>query len=218
MTKRAGCSWSGGKDSCFALMQATGQGYAPVLLVNMMNEHGKISRSHGLPASLLQQQAAAMGLPLIATPTTWNDYEKNFVTVLGQASGQYNAQAMIFGDIDLQAHRDWEEMVCKKAGLDAVLPLWQQDRKALVFQMLEAGITAMIVSCNTVMGQSFLGRQLTPELVTRLEETGVDVCGENGEFHTLVVDCPLFKNPVSVPDYTTVLHDNYWFISWAGGE
>ena len=218
MTKRAGCSWSGGKDSCFALMQATGQGYAPVLLVNMMNEHGKISRSHGLPASLLQQQAAAMGLPLIATPTTWNDYEKNFVTVLGQASGQYNAQAMVFGDIDLQAHRDWEEMVCKKAGLDAVLPLWQQDRKALVFQMLEAGITAIIVSCNTVMGQSFLGRQLTPELVTRLEEIGVDVCGENGEFHTLVVDCPLFKNPVSVPDYTTVLHDNYWFISWASGE
>ena len=214
MNKQAGCSWSGGKDSCFALLQAVQQGYSPVLLVNMMNENGLISRSHGLPTAVLQQQAAAMGLPIIATPTSWKDYEQNFIAVLKEASNNFAADAMVFGDIDLQAHRDWEEMVCAKAGMQALLPLWQQDRKTLVQQMLAAGIVCMIVSCNTLLGESFLGAYLTPELITRLEEKGVDVCGENGEFHTVVVDCPLFKQPVVLPAYSTVLHDNYWLLSF----
>lgn len=218
MSKRLGCSWSGGKDSCYALMQAMEEGHLPAILLNMMNENGKISRSHGLPESILQQQAAAMNLPLIATPTTWNDYQKNFVAVLNQARSQYNVNAMVFGDIDLQAHRDWEEMVCAKAGLEAILPLWQQNRRALVQKMLDAGIRTMIVSCNTVMGETFPGQYLSPELIDRLEQLGVDACGENGEFHTVVVDCPLFKEPIQLPEYTTVLHNEYWFINWAGGE
>lgn len=215
MNKYAGCSWSGGKDSCYALMQAVAQGYQPRLLVNMMNENGKISRSHGLPASILQQQAAAMHLPLIALPTTWQAYEQNFIAALEQAHLEFDINTMVFGDIDLQAHRDWEEMVCKKAGVEALLPLWQQNRRALVQQMLDAGIRAMVVSCNTVMGASFLGEYLSPPLIDRLEAIGVDACGENGEFHTVVVDCPLFQQPVSLPAYTTVLHDNYWFIHWS---
>jgi uncharacterized protein (TIGR00290 family) len=215
MNKQTGCSWSGGKDSCFALMQAVQQGYTAAVLVNMMNENGQISRSHGLPAAILRQQAAAMGLPVIAVPTTWNEYENNFVAVLKAARDQLAIGAMVFGDIDLQAHRDWEEMVCAKAGLQAILPLWQQDRKKLVLQMLAAGIVCMIVSCNTILGESFLGACLSPELITRLEEKGVDVCGENGEFHTVVTDCPLFKTPVSLPAYTTVLHNNYWFLQWS---
>ncbi len=215
MNKHLGCSWSGGKDSCYALMQAVAQDYQPRLLINMMNENGKISRSHGLPESILQQQAAAMKLPLIALPTTWQAYEQNFVTVLQQARTKYAVDTMVFGDIDLQAHRDWEEMVCEKAGLQALLPLWQQDRRVLVQQMLEAGIRSMIVSCNMTMGESFLGEYLSPQLITRLEDIGVDVCGENGEFHTVVVDCPLFQQPISLPAYTTVPHDNYWFIHWS---
>lgn len=214
MNKKAGCSWSGGKDSCFALLQAVQQGYTPVLLVNMMNENGQISRSHGLPTAVLQQQATAMRLPLMTTPTSWKDYEQNFIAALKAASNNFAADAMVFGDIDLQAHRDWEEMVCAKAGLQALLPLWQQDRKTLVLQMLAAGIVCMIVSCNTLLGESFLGAYLTPELIVKLEEKGVDVCGENGEFHTVVVDCPLFTQPVALPAYTTVLHDNYWFLSF----
>ena len=215
MNKRIGCSWSGGKDSCFALMAAAARGFIPVLLVNMMNENGKISRSHGLLPAILQQQADAMEIPLIATASTWNEYEKNFVAVLNNAKISHAVDAMVFGDIDLQAHRDWEEMVCAKAGLQAILPLWQQDRRALVFQMLEAGIVSMIVSCNTVLGEAFLGAYITPDLVLLLEEKGVDVCGENGEFHTVVVNCPLFSKPISLPSYSTALHDGYWFISWS---
>jgi uncharacterized protein (TIGR00290 family) len=117
----------------------------------------------------------------------------------------------IFGDIDLQAHRDWEEKVCSNTGLQAVLPLWQQDRKTLVQEMLASGIQTIIVSCNETMGERFLGKQLTTELVDELEAMGVDPCGENGEFHTLVTDCPLFQKPMVVHIRQKLKHENYWF-------
>ena len=211
---KIGCSWSGGKDSCFALMQALKEGHEPVALVNMMNENGKISRSHGLPFAILQQQASAMQLPIVATPTTWGEYEAKFLQVLAGVKLAYSIEAMVFGDIDLQAHRDWEEMVCNKSELSAILPNWQQDRKVLVHQMIDAGIETMIVSCNTTMGEWFLGKVITTEFVKEFERVGVDVCGENGEFHTLVLNCPLFSNRISVPTYNTVLHNDYWFLQW----
>jgi Predicted ATPases of PP-loop superfamily len=208
------CSWSGGKDSCFALMQAVQQGYRPVALLNVMNENGQISRSHGLPSSILSQQSAAIGLPLTTIASSWQDYEANFVAQLKGLKQEYAAAGAVFGDIDLQAHRDWEEKVCAAAGLEALLPLWQLERKLLVYRMLQEGIRCMIVSCNTHLGESFLGRILDDVLIAELEEKGVDVCGENGEFHTVVVDCPLFAVPVQLPAFTKVRHENYWFLQW----
>ena len=83
VASKVGCSWSGGKDSCYALMKAMEDGKTPVVLLNVMNEKGVISRSHGLPRYILQQQADAMNIPLIAITSSWNDYEKLFA---GKAS------------------------------------------------------------------------------------------------------------------------------------
>ncbi|KAA2238544.1 diphthine--ammonia ligase [Chitinophaga agrisoli] len=207
-------SWSGGKDSCYAMMQAIAAGYQPTVLLNMMNENGQISRSHGLPHHLLLQQAEAVGLPLITVPASWEAYEMRFIAALHQITELYKVGAAVFGDIDLQAHRDWEEKVCAAAGIEAVLPLWQQPRRALVEAMLRDGIRTMIVSCNVQLGPDFLGRVMDMGLVHELEAKGVDVCGENGEFHTLVVDCPLFKGAVHVGGYEKVRHGDYWFLQW----
>ncbi len=205
------CSWSGGKDSCFALMQSIQQGYQPKVLLNVLNEAGKISRSHGIPAAILEAQAAAIHLPIHLISSSWQEYEAKFTGALTQLKKAYDVSHAVFGDIDLQAHREWEEKVCATGGLTALLPLWQQNRKVLVKQMLEAGIETIIVSCNTIMGDHFLGKQLTLELVDELEALGIDACGENGEFHTLVLNCSLFSKPIQVTVGNKILHDNYWF-------
>ncbi|MBC7826660.1 MAG: diphthine--ammonia ligase [Chitinophagaceae bacterium] len=212
--EKVACSWSGGKDSCYALMQTLQQGSVLTALVNMMNENGIISRSHGLPLPVLQQQATAMDIPLIAIPTSWADYEKNFIDTLLNIKSRFGVDAMVFGDIDLQAHRDWEEMVCAKAAIQARLPIWQKNRKELVYEMLHKGIEAMIVSCNTVMGEDFLGLMISEPLIPELEKIGVDVCGENGEFHTVVIDCPLFENKINLPAFHKIKHEEYWFLQW----
>lgn len=204
-------SWSGGKDSCFALMKAIEQGYTPAVLLNVMNETGKISRSHGIPESILRAQATAAGLPIHLISSSWQEYEQHFTTALQQLRETYAVTHAVFGDIDLQAHRDWEEKVCNSAELSAVLPLWQQDRRSLVMQMLDSGIQTMIVSCNTVMGASFIGKTLTATLIDELEALGIDACGENGEFHTLVYDCPLFKHPLKVEVKQALQHEQYYF-------
>jgi uncharacterized protein (TIGR00290 family) len=208
------CSWSGGKDSCYALMKALQNGHSLKAIVNMMNENGRISRSHGLPLSVLEQQARAMQVPLIAEATSWNEYQLHFVQSLNRIRQDFSVEAMVFGDIDLQQHRDWEEMVCSKANLQALLPIWKEERTALVQEMLDAGLEIMIVSCNTLMGERFLGERLTSSLCTELDSIGVDVCGENGEFHTVVINCPIFKNSISLPSHSNVLQDNYWFLQW----
>ena len=208
---KALCSWSGGKDSCFALMKAQQQGYCPSVLLNVLNEKGKISRSHGIPAEILQSQAKAANLPIELISSSWQDYQPNFITALQKLKQDYGVEYAVFGDIDLQAHRDWEEMVCEKVGITAVLPLWKEDRKQLVNQMLQSGIKTMIVSCNTLMGERFLGKTLTPALVEELEAIGVDPCGEDGEFHTLVLNCPLFKKGIEVTVTGNLLHEEFWF-------
>jgi uncharacterized protein (TIGR00290 family) len=209
--KNALCSWSGGKDSCFALMQAITLGYSPKILLNVLNEEGKISRSHGIPSSILLQQADAAGLPVHLVSSSWQEYEMHFTHALSLLKNEYQLTHAVFGDIDLQAHRDWEEKVCTAAGLTAVLPLWKQGRRALVMQMLEAGIETMIVSCNEVMGEKFIGRIITPDLVDELEALGIDACGENGEYHTLVMDCPLFSSSIDVAVKKKLKHEGYWF-------
>ncbi|MGH2667016.1 diphthine--ammonia ligase [Flavobacterium sp.] len=211
-------SWSGGKDSCYAMMKAVEEGFVPKVLLNMMNENGKISRSHGLPLTLLQQQAQKMQLPLEAVPATWNDYEAHFIQTLKNLKIKFSLDAAVFGDIDLQPHKDWEDKVCAAASLQSILPLWQQDRIVLVNQMMENGIETMIVSCNTQMGESYLGKIMTKTLALELEEKGIDPCGENGEFHTLVINCPLFSSALELPKFTAKTYNEYCFIVWEDAQ
>jgi len=208
------CSWSGGKDSCYALMLSITEGHKLTVLLNMMNENKRISRSHGLTPSILNQQATALGVPMLKIPASWEEYETKYMEALNNLKTIYKAEAVVFGDIDLEPHREWEEKVCDAVNLKAMLPLWQQHRKKLVFDMIDSGIKTIIVSCNTHLGEEFLGKEITKELAEEIEALGVDACGENGEYHTLVIDCPLFLEPIKLPSYTKTTHKNYCFIVW----
>lgn len=161
-----------------------------------MDEAGAFSRSHGVPAALMQAQAASLGLPLRFYTTTWQTYEAQFIATLQSAKADGMVHA-VFGDIDLQAHRDWEEKVCAQAGLEACLPLWQQSRQMLVDEFLQAGFKAVVVCVNgRFLGQEFCGREFDAAFLADLPP-GVDACGENGEFHTFVYDGPGFAHPVA---------------------
>ncbi|WP_248723873.1 diphthine--ammonia ligase [Seonamhaeicola sp. ML3] len=205
------CSWSGGKDSCFAFYRAVNLGYRPKVLLNVLNELGERSRSHGIPKNILQAQANALGLPIHFFNSTWEDYEVNYIKKLIALEGQYPITHTVFGDIDIESHRAWEEKVSKAANLNAVLPLWQGKRSDLVLEMIDSGIEAIIVSCNEDLGPDYLGRVVSKALVKELEDKGVDACGENGEFHTLVVNAPFFKSKINIEILEKQYNGNYNF-------
>ncbi|BDD06923.1 Dph6-related ATP pyrophosphatase [Aureibacter tunicatorum] len=210
--KKCIASWSGGKDSCFALVKAIQNGYEAVGLLNMMNENGQISRSHAIPGEVLERQAAVLELPIYKVPSTWGDYESKYIKELKDIKSENYYETVVFGDIDLEPHREWEEKVSAQADVVAYLPLWLKDRKELVYEMIDSGVEAIIVSCNTDLGIDFLGRKITRELVSELEARGVDACGENGEYHTLVVNAPIFKKKIDVSFGEKLVHGNYCFI------
>ena len=205
------CSWSGGKDSCYAFFKTIGLGYKPKVLLNVMNEFGNRSRSHGIPKNVLQAQADALNLPIYFFSSTWTNYEAKYIENLKLLAKDYPITHAVFGDIDIESHRAWEEKVSKAANLEAILPLWQGNRRQLVLDMIDAGLEAMIVSCNNDLGPNFLGKIIDSELIDVFESMGVDACGENGEFHTLVVNAPLFKNRIHVEVEEKVVSSNYNF-------
>ena len=191
-------SWSGGKDAYLALQRAVRAGAEPAALVCMLHEDGRVSRGHGLPLALLEEQAAAVGVPLVTRATSWEEYEATLVSLLHELRGQ-GVQAGVFGDIDLQAHRDWVENVCELTGLGCHLPLWLEPRRVLLGEFLAGGGRATIVAVDySKLGAEFLGLELDDDVIARLEAAGADACGEEGEYHTMVTDAPLFSRPVAL--------------------
>jgi diphthine-ammonia ligase len=205
-------SWSGGKDACLALNRAVAAGGRPAALLCTLNEDGRSSRGHGLPLALLEAQAASLGIPLVTRPTTWDEYEATYVSVLHELRAD-GVEAGVFGDIDLQAHRDWVEGVCEVAGLDCHLPLWQESRHSLLADFLGAGGHATIVAVDSSkLGAEYLGLELDDALIARLEAAGVDACGENGEYHTMVTHGPLFRVRVPLAWDGVDQRDGHWVL------
>jgi len=197
------------------LLRALDAGFEAVALVTMLTGNGMRSRSHGLPVSVLEAQAAALGLPLVTRATSWEGYEEAFVSAL-RSGRELGAGTAVYGDIDLEEHRAWEERVSAAAGLEAVLPLWQAARRTLLDELLARGVEALLVAVRDgLVPPDLLGRRLDRTLVAELEELGIDPCGEEGEYHTVVVRAPPFSRPLLIRPGEHVLRDGVWFLDVA---
>lgn len=204
------CSWSGGKDSCLALYRATREGGRPRFLVNMLEDDGRSSRGHGLPVEVLGQQALSIGVPLVARATSWEGYESAFLSVLEEHKGE-GVEAGVFGDIELEEHREWLSRVCSIAGVEPHFPLWGMRRNDLLEELFDTGFIATIVAVKEgVLDNRFLGRTLDGALLREFEELGIDACGEEGEYHTVVTDGPIFSTPLLLKTCDRILRDRQW--------
>jgi len=138
---KAVVSWSGGKDSCLAAHRAVAAGIRPQALLTAMIENGTRSRSHGLRLELLQAQARSLGLPLVTRATSWEDYDETMHAALSLLAVD-GVEAGVFGDIDLEPHREWVAGVCARAGIEPFHPLWQEPMLALLAEPRFAALRA----------------------------------------------------------------------------
>ncbi len=206
------CSWSGGKDSCLSLYHAIQAGGSPAYLLSMLREDGKRSRSHGLTFETLKKQASVLGIPLITRSTTWDDYEANFISAL-QELKEKGIEFGVFGDIDMEEHREWVERVCSTVNITPRLPLWKRARKSLLQEFIKLGFMAtMIVIKEEELDEKFLGRKFDEALLADLEKTGIDLSGEKGEYHTIVTDGPIFSSPLKIKKEGVSSHQGYKFL------
>lgn len=206
-------SYSGGKDSTLALYHAMQVGKAIGLIV-MLEEQGLRSRSHAMSMEIIQAQANALGLPIITASSSWNDYETEFLKLLADAK-QQGADVLVTGDLDMPEHGCWHDRITQQAGLKLCMPLWQRPHREVIEEFIQLGFKTMIVTVNLDLGMKVddLGKILTLDYIQELENRGIDPCGEGGEFHSTVIDGPLFTAPIAVRKGDILYHENYAFLA-----
>lgn len=202
-------SFSGGKDSILALYRMIKKGYEPIALLTTVKKNQEKSWTHVLGKVFLHRISKSLDIPLLLVECDVNEYERKFEEALIKAKDM-GATMCVFGDIDIELHKKWDVDRCKNAGIKAELPLWQQNREDLVYEFIDSGFTTIINKVNLkYMGIEFLGKELNREIIDDIKSTGSDACGENGEYHTFVVDGPLFKNRIDFTNEGIVKDINY---------
>ena len=215
MAPKAFMSWSSGKDSAFALHEARKSGDVEIVgLLTTVNEEYERVAMHGVREELLDMQAEALGLPLLKVrlpnPCTNETYEARMEEACAEILRQ-GVRHMVFGDLFLEDVRQYREDRLKPVGIGAVFPLWQRDTRELAQDMIESGLVAHLTCLDPrKISAEFAGRRFDARLLAELPET-VDPCGENGEYHTIVTEGPMFSRALPVAVGETVTREGFVF-------
>lgn len=213
--RRAWMSWSSGKDSALALHEVLHDDDIDVvgLLVTMNSNSDRVAM-HAVRRTLLEQQAAALRLPLHLVQLPWpcpnSEYERLLTEALDAARAE-GVDTIVFGDLFLADIRVYREQQLAGTGIEPLFPLWQRPTRALAEQMLDVGIDAVLTCVDPAkLPPSYAGRRFDKALLDELPGD-VDPCGENGEFHTFVIAGPDFAAPLDVEVGEVVERDGFVF-------
>jgi diphthine-ammonia ligase len=207
-------SWSGGKDSCFACYQIVRSGKKVVGLLNCVSkEHQRVS-FHGVDPALIQAQSELAGIPLLQKETTPDHYEEEFKEGVRSLSGALNITGMVFGDIYLDDHLRWVEGVCNDLGIKALEPLWGKNTEDVLRAFINSGFKAVVISGQAgSIDREWIGHPVDMQFLEYMKtRPGVDICGENGEYHTLVLGGPLFNGEIHIGASDIIEKDGYRFL------
>ena len=204
--KKAVFNWSGGKDSALALQKVLEEKEFEViaLLTNMREETSK-SSMHAIPLEILERQAKSIGIPLftVASSTALKNYDQKMSEAV-QHFKELGVQYFIFGDIFLSDVKAYRESKLQPLGIEVVEPLWEKTSQEVIDDFLASGIQSkIIVTQADLLDETYIGKDLDAELVKSFPDN-IDVCGENGEYHTLSYAGGLFKKKVEFTISETV--------------
>ena len=191
--------WSGGKDSALALHRFLQNDRFQVvsLLTTLERQHRRVNM-HRIRERLLDEQAAAMGISLEkvwVNNSSNREYEWAMEEMLLRQKSE-GVTHVVFGDIFLPDLRAYREQMLQRVGLQGVFPLWQQDTSSLIGEFFREGFRTVTCCVSAVFfTEEAVGKEVDADFIQQLP-SGVDACGENGEFHTFCYRGPLFSQPV----------------------
>jgi uncharacterized protein (TIGR00290 family) len=191
-------NWSGGKDSALALYHCLKNPELDIkYLVTTINDAADRISMHGVRTELLIKQAESIGIPLYqirlpAMPgmTEYNEVMHHHLSKLS-AEGITHS---IFGDIFLEDLRNYRDARLAEVNMKGIYPLWKRDTHELIDEFLHLGFGTVIACTQEELGE-LAGQVITKQLINNLP-ANVDVCGENGEFHTYAFKGPIFKEEI----------------------
>ncbi|WP_231188046.1 diphthine--ammonia ligase [Haladaptatus sp. DYF46] len=194
------CSWSGGKDSCFACFRAMKE-YDVVQLVHMAVRDDAQTGFDAVD-EILVAQARSMGIPLIRRRVDWESYEPTYRETLSTVESNTG----VFGNVTGPELRAWVDDLCDDLDLTPVYPLWDGNPIELYRSFIERGFEARIVKIDAErVADRWLGAPLDEEFLDYLLANDLHPMGEFGEYHTVTIDGPLFETriPIRITGRTT---------------
>ncbi|WP_183559370.1 diphthine--ammonia ligase [Mucilaginibacter sp. SP1R1] len=197
-------NWSGGKDSALALYHCLQNPNLDIrYLVTTINDAADRISMHGVRTELLIKQADSIGIPLYQIRLPEMPGMQEYDEVMHRHLTYFKNEGIthsIFGDIFLEDLKAYRDARLSEVGLQGIYPLWKRDTRELINEFLHLGF-GTVIACTQERLEHIAGQEITPELIDALPDD-VDVCGENGEFHTFTFKGPIFKN--SIPYQTGV--------------
>ncbi len=220
--KRILLSWSSGKDSAWSLHLLRQQGeYEVAGLLTTFNEAAGRVAMHAVRRELVEQQAAAAGLPLWAVPLPWPCPNEQYESLMAQTCAKAVSEGIVgvaFGDLFLEDVRAYREKQMAGTGLEPIFPVWGLPTPALAEEMIAAGVRAKLTCVDTTkLDRSFVGSEFDSALLASLP-AGVDPCGERGEFHSFVYAGPMLNATLPVSVGVTIVRDQFVFADLTSPE
>jgi len=211
-------SWSGGKDSAMALHELwdTPDYEVVELMATVSEEYRRISH-HGVREALLDEQAAAIGIPLLKvylpSGNSGGCTNEVYESIMNRVLDGYKAKGVTtvaFGDLFLEDLRAWREANLAKAAMSGLFPIWKRNTAELAREVIRLGYKAYLSCVEASVGPGFVGRLYDEKLLSELP-AAIDPCGENGEFHSFVFDGPIFRRPVDLTGGEVVVRDGRFY-------
>ncbi|OGW74883.1 MAG: hypothetical protein A2Z72_06245 [Omnitrophica bacterium RBG_13_46_9] len=203
MPGKASVLWTGGKDSSLAHYKARRMGYEVVNLVTFIPTGAEF---HAHPLAFIKYQAGALDLSHVMLEIN-EPFKENYERAIDLLKKEYKIDTLVTGDIsEIDGYPNWIRECSKYSGMKVLNPLWHYDRYKLIRELISYGFKA-IFSCvkKPWLTGEWVGKELNEESLARLvnlnSETGLDICGEHGEYHTLVLDGPLFNRRIGIGAY-----------------
>lgn len=187
------------------------------LLTTLSQEFQRTS-FHGVEKEIMLQQAKGLRMEILlkAIPRGMEEYEKEFKRAVNLLKRK-GLGGMVFGDIDLEEHREWVERVCKELEIEPVEPLWGEKQENLLREFVREGFQAVVVAAKAELGgENWVGKRVdkkfTEEVETLSRQGKLTPCGERGEYHTLCLGGPIFKASLEIIQASPVFKNGYWFL------
>ena len=212
--------WTGGKDSSMALYEADQNGYCVRCLVTFAPPEPDFL-AH--PLGFIKMQARALVLPHYVLPVS-APFERSYETNLCRLRDEMGIDCVVTGDIaEVDGNPNWIRERSRPVGMSVHTPLWGRDRNALLRQLLERGFKTRFSCVKTRwFDESWIGRAVNDSAIAELrtirEQTGLDLCGEEGEYHTLVIDGPQFTRGIDIRSYSIRTADSLAYMEIHGLE
>lgn len=210
MKKNAAVLWTGGKDCALAFFKAQQEEYSITHLVTFAPENPDF-KAHNL--SLIKQQVTSVGIPhviLTVKPPMQDSYEDT----ISLLKTKYHIETLITGDIDeIENHDNWIEKCSQKSGMKVYNPLWKKNRTELLSTLLDHRFEVIFsLVKKPFFNQKWVGKVIDSTIIEELKKLNIDICGENGEYHTMVINAPFFKSQINIGSYTVTENEHYSYL------